>query len=312
MNFVTVTPNPSLDRTLEIDHLVRGAVVRATASRVEAGGKGVNVARALVAHGHRARAVLPIGGAEGDHMTRLIAELGMETLPVPITSAIRSNVSVIEPDGTVTKLNAPGPELSTSEIDALRKAVVAALDDADWVVASGSLPPGMPDDFYARLVADVQAMGTRVAVDTSGSPLEAAIGAAPDVCKPNDEELAAIVGRPLATFGAVVDAAGELRARGARTVLVSLGADGALLVDDESVVHADTPPLVPLSNVGAGDATLSGFLAAGGHGPEALRHAVAWGAAAVRLPGTAMPTPDLIELGAVRLHDVDLQRPLRV
>lgn len=311
MRFLTVTPNPSLDRTMEIEELVRGAVVRATGVRVDAGGKGVNVARALAANGHQVRAALPVGGADGDHLARLTDELGLRTLPVPISSAVRSNVSVVEPDGTVTKLNAPGPRLTEGDVDALRKTVVAEVGEADWVVASGSLPPGMPDDFYAQLVTEVHAAGRKIAVDTSGPPLAVAIGSGPDVCKPNDEELAEIVGRPLSTFGEIVAAAQELRSDGARAVLVSLGADGALLVDDTGAYHAESPPVVPLSNVGAGDSTLSGFLAAGGEGPDALRAAVAWGAAAVQLPGSSMPRPDDIDVDAVTVAAVDDARRLR-
>lgn len=311
MRFLTVTPNPSLDRTMEIEELVRGAVVRATGVRVDAGGKGVNVARALAANGHQVRAALPVGGADGDHLARLTDDLGLRTLPVPISSAVRSNVSVVEPDGTVTKLNAPGPRLTEGDVDALRKTVVAEVGEADWVVASGSLPPGMPDDFYAQLVTEVHAAGRKIAVDTSGPPLAVAIGSGPDVCKPNDEELAEIVGRPLSTFGEIVAAAQELRSDGARAVLVSLGADGALLVDDTGAYHAESPPVVPLSNVGAGDSTLSGFLAAGGEGPDALRAAVAWGAAAVQLPGSSMPRPDDIDVDAVTVAAVDDARRLR-
>lgn len=311
MRFLTVTPNPSLDRTIEIDELVRGAVVRATGVRVEAGGKGVNVARALAANGHEARAALPVGGPDGDYLARLTDELGLRTLPVPISAAVRSNVSVVEPDGTVTKLNAPGPTLTATDVDALRKTVIAEVGDVDWVVASGSLPPGVPEDFYAQLVTAVHDAGRRIAVDTSGDPLAVAIGAGPDVCKPNDEELAEIVGRSLSTFGEIVEAAQQLRSDGARAVLVSLGADGALLVDDTGSYHAESPPVVPLSNVGAGDSTLSGFLAAGGEGPEALRSAVAWGAAAVQLPGSSVPEPDDIHVDAVTVAGVDAQRRLR-
>lgn len=310
MRFLTVTPNPSLDRTMEIEELVRGAVVRATGVRVDPGGKGVNVARALAANGHQVRAALPVGGADGDHLARLIDELGLRTLSVPISAAVRSNVSVVEPDGTVTKLNAPGPELSDADVDTLRKTVVAEVGEADWVVASGSLPPGVPDDFYAQLITDVHGAGRRIAVDTSGPPLAVAIGSGPDVCKPNDEELAEIVGRHLSTFGEIVAAAQQLRSDGARAVLVSLGADGALLVDDTGSYHAESPPVVPISNVGAGDSTLSGFLAAGGEGPDALRTAVAWGAAAVQLPGSSMPEPDDIDVDAVTVVDVDDDRRL--
>lgn len=307
---VTLTPNPSLDRTLELDRLMRGAVLRARETRVEAGGKGVNVARALLANAHAARAVLPVGGAEGDHLVSLLERLGVDIRSVPIAAPIRTNVSLVEPDGTVTKINAPGPRLIDDEPDALRKSTVASLDGATWVAACGSLPPGAPVDLYAALIRDVHDEGVSVAVDTSGAPLAAAISAAPDVIKPNAEELAAVVGRELGSFGDVVTAAGELRDRGVERVLVSLGRDGAVLVDDAGAVHAETPPLIPRSNVGAGDATLAGFLAAGGKGAEALRSAVAWGAAAVGLPGTAMPGPDNVDITAVRIRDIDHQRPL--
>jgi len=307
---VTVTPNPSLDRTLEVDRLDRGRVLRAGESRVEAGGKGVNVARALLANGHSVRAVLPIGGAEGDHLAELLDELGLDVRSVPITAPIRSNVSLVEPNGTVTKINAPGPHLVNDEPDALKKATVAALDGTEWVAACGSLPPGAPLDLYASLVRDVHETGVLIAVDSSGAPLEAAITAGPDVVKPNAHELAALVRREVRTIGDVVAAADELRGKGARAVLVSLGCDGAVLVDDRGAAHAETPPVTPRSNVGAGDATLAGFLSAGGAGTEALQRAVAWGAAATGLPGTAMPGPNDVDITAVRIHDVDLDRTL--
>lgn len=310
MTIVTVTLNPSLDRTLELRSLGRGQVNRATSSQVEPGGKGVNVARALVANGVAARAVLPVGGAEGDHLAALIEALGIDTDLVDIAEPVRTNVSLVEPDGTVTKVNAAGPCLSGSELATIVEVIVAAAGDADWIAACGSLPPGVPDETYADLTGRIRERGGRVAIDTSGAPLVAAVGAGPDLVKPNVLELAALVDRAPTTFGDVVTAAGELRQRGVGAVLVSLGADGAVLVDGSDAVHADTPPLTPRSNVGAGDATLAGFLAAGRHGPEALRRAVAWGAAAVRLPGTAMPRPEDIDLTEVRLQDIDPERPL--
>lgn len=307
---VTLTPNPSLDRTLEIDHLVRGDIVRARETRAEAGGKGVNVARALVANGHAVRAVLPRGGAEGDHLVGLLDELGLEVRAVPIAGPIRTNVALVEPDGTVTKVNAPGPRLLPHEPEALTKSAVAALDGADWVAACGSLPPGTPVDFYASLIGDLHKAGVSVALDASGAAFAAGISARPEVVKPNVEELGAVVRRSLETFGDVLGAAGELRRRGAHTVLVSLGRDGAILVDDHGALHAETPPVTPRSNVGAGDAMLAGFLAAGGVGSGALRHGVAWGTAAVRLPGSAMPTPKNIDVAVVEVGEVDPDRRL--
>src|SRR6266516_6689872 len=130
---VTVTANPSVDRTLEIPSLDRGEVIRATAAQVHPGGKGVNVARALVANGIPARAVLPAGGREGDQLLNLLAGLGVDVVAVRIAEPVRENVTVVEPDGTVTKLNAPGPRLTAGEVEALVAATVRAADgDAGW------------------------------------------------------------------------------------------------------------------------------------------------------------------------------------
>jgi len=308
---VTLTPNPSVDRTIEVDALVRGAVLRARAARVDPGGKGVNVSRALAANGYKTRAVLPSGGAEGAQLAVLLADAGIETVRVAVDAPVRANVSVVEPDGTVTKLNELGPPLRPDEVDALMAATVVAARDATWVALSGSLPPGAPDDFYAALVRLLRDTGAQVAVDTSGPALTAALTAGPHLIKPNAEELAEAVGRPVATIGDAIEAAEELRRRGAAAVVASLGADGAVLVDETGAVHGEARVPDPQSAVGAGDATLAGFLAGGGAGREALAEALAWGAAATSLPGSRMPTPEDLDRAAVRLHDrPDVDRPL--
>jgi 1-phosphofructokinase len=308
---VTLTPNPSVDRTIEVDALHRGAVLRARASRVDPGGKGVNVSRALAANGRKTRAVLPAGGWEGEQLAALLAPADVPVVVVAVTGSVRANVSVVEPDGTVTKLNEPGPRLSAAEIEAVTNAAVAAAADAEWLAVSGSLPPGAPVDFYAPLVERLRAAGTRVAVDSSGAPLLAALPARPDLVKPNREELAEATGRPVATLGDVVAAAEQLRAQGATAVLASLGADGAVLVEAAGATWGHAPVERPRSAVGAGDAMLAGFLAGGGGGPEALAEALAWGAAAASLPGSRMPTPADLDRAAVSLADhIDPDRPL--
>jgi 1-phosphofructokinase len=308
---VTVTPNPSLDRTLEVEALTRGEVLRAGTTHVDAGGKGVNVSRALVANGHSSRAVVPLGGFEGKQLASLLDDLGIEVVVVTIAEPIRLNVTIVEPDGSVTKLNAPGPTVSDTEVRALLDGTVRAAQGAVWVAACGSLPPGAPEDLYARLVTAIRNVRVRVAVDTSGAALEAVLASGPDLVKPNNDELAAVSGTPMETLGDVIAGAEKLRSHGVRAVLVSLGPDGAVLVDEVGAVHVETPALVPRSTVGAGDALLAGFLSAGGQGPEALAEGVAWGAAACRLPGTAMPGPDDLDRSGVEVHSVDPARSLR-
>jgi 1-phosphofructokinase family hexose kinase len=307
---VTLTPNPSVDRTVQIPRLLRGEVLRATGGRVDPGGKGVNVARALLANGREALAVLPTGGREGDQLADLLAKEGVRAVGVPIRGTVRANITVAEPDGTVTKLNEPGPALPPDEVARLLSETVDAAVRAggSWVVGCGSLSPGTPDDLYARLARLARDRGLQVAIDTSGTPLAAVIDERPDLVKPNAEELAELSGGPLSTLGDVADAAGGLLARGVGAVLVSLGPHGALLVTPRGAALAQPPPVRVASTVGAGDATLAGFLAARTRGQpsddaSALAEAVAWGTAAVALPGTRMPTPeDLAPLRArVRL-----------
>ncbi|WP_128375215.1 1-phosphofructokinase [Streptomyces cavernae] len=288
---LTVTPNPSLDRTYEVPSLDRGELIRATGERMDPGGKGVNVSRAVAAAGQRTLAVLPLGGAPGALVADLLDAQGIEVAPVPIAGATRSNIAVAEPDGTLTKINAPGPELSPTEAELLLETVRGQSGAASWIACCGSLPRGLDPSWYAKLVARAHSAGARIALDTSGPALLAALRERPDVVKPNAEELAEAVGRPLATVGDAVKAAEELRALGADAVLASLGADGQLLVNGSGAWYGSARVDAVRSNVGAGDSSLAGFLIADGHGPQALASAVAHGAAAVRLPGSVMPTP---------------------
>lgn len=294
---VTLTPNPSIDRTVGFRELRRGSVNRASSSRVDAGGKGVNVSRALTAQGAGTIAVLPEGGPEGSLMATLLDDAGVTRRGVPISESVRLNVTAVEPDGTTTKLNEPGPHLDEGQVRALLAAVATSVEGAPggaWVVGCGSLPPGAPVDLYARLARSARDAGALVAVDTSGAPLRPAVEAGPDLVKPNRLELEELVGADLRTLGAVIDAARDLVTGGVGTVVVSLGRDGAVVVDAESATHAVATIGTPRSTVGAGDCLLAGLLhdlSAGRTAAEALRTGVLWGAAAVTLPGSRVPGP---------------------
>ena len=304
---VTLTPNPSLDLTYELSGLSRGSVQRAEAFSVEAGGKGINVSRGLVANGVASKAVVPVGGPSGEQFVSLLGGMEADVVRVAVEGSVRTNTSLAERGGVLTKINAAGPRLSEGEIEDLLSTTAVTARGASWLAACGSLPPGVPVDLYARVVEAGHEAGCRVAVDASGAPLAEALAARPDLIKPNAEELAELVGRPLATFSDVLEAAEEVRERGAATVLVSLGADGAVLLWEGGVLHAGTPPFAPRSTVGAGDSTLAGYLSVDGEGEgasaQALVEAVAWGAAAARLPGSRGPTPADLDRGAVRLTE---------
>ncbi|RSS78198.1 1-phosphofructokinase [Streptomyces sp. WAC06614] len=308
---LTVTPNPSLDRTYEVAALVRGEVLRAAHDRVDPGGKGVNVSRAVAAAGGATTAVLPLGGAAGVLLGELLTAEGVDVTAVTVAGPTRSNVAIVESDGTLTKINGAGPALGPEESELLLATVASGARSASWVAGCGSLPPGLPADWYADLIARARSAGARVAVDTSGPALPAALGARPDLVKPNLAELAETTGRPLVTLGDAVAAAHALRAAGAGAVLASLGAAGQLLADATGTYYGTARAEAVRSDVGAGDAALAGFLTAGGAGPTALAAALAHGAAAVRLPGSAMPTPDDLHPDRVHLtQDLPLDLPL--
>jgi 1-phosphofructokinase len=309
---ITVTPNPSVDWTLEIPSLARGLVHRAAGQHHEPSGKGVNVTRALASNNVPSIAVLPIGGAEGAELAALLTQEHVDFFAVPISGSIRVNVSLTEPDGTATKINVSGPHVSPTEVDQLIAAVVAAVDGATWVVGSGSLPQGVDVNFYARLGERVRGTGARFALDSSGPAFAAGLAARPHLIKPNVDELSEAVRRPIATLGEAVTAGQELVRRGAMSVVVSLGPDGALLVDGTQVVHAEAHVPAPRSTVGAGDALLAGCLAGGGQGIAALREAVAWGSAAVQVEGSHVPHITQAHRDAVQVHiTVDANRPLQ-
>jgi len=307
---LTLTPNPSVDRTVFLDTLTLGSVNRSTRSWNEPSGKGINVALALLSHGKTVRAVLPVGGSVGAQLRQMLSRAELDTARIPIAGEIRTNISLAQPDGTVTKINETGPRLDQTEVDALIDAVAQHLDGADWLVCGGSLPAGVPDDFYATLVELAHHKGVPVVVDSSGAPLAASLPARPDLIKPNVHELAELVQAPLATLGDVIDAAQQIRRHGVGVVLASLGSDGALLIDDTGALYGQAPVDKVVSTVGAGDALLAGYLSAGGSPRhQSLASALQWGAAAVQHEGTLF-TPADAPVDVIIDDSVDPTRPL--
>jgi 1-phosphofructokinase len=287
----TVTPNPSLDRTLHIARLRRGALHRATATRLEPSGKGVNVAVALHAAGVAATAVLPCGGDSGRTLASMLAARGVPHRTVDAPGPVRTNVSVIEDDGTTSKFNEPGPTVTDDDV---RRLVAATLDVSaagQWVAWCGSLPGGFSPDALRNAVAACRAAGRRVAVDTSGPALRNVLQgpAVPHLVKPNLQELAELVGHALPTLGAAVDAATALIDGGVEAVAVSLGGQGAVVVERSGARFGRAAETDVVNTAGAGDAFLAGYLAAADDPTDArLANALRFGAAAVRAAGTLL------------------------
>jgi 1-phosphofructokinase len=304
---VTLTANPSLDRTLVLADVLRpGEVHRAVGCTDEPGGKGVNVARAVGVAAQPVVAILP--ARHEDPLLHELRGLGLAHHAVHVDAMVRVNLTVTDPAGTTTKLNLPGSTLTGAQRRQLATVLLKEAAGARWAVLSGSLPPGVPHEWYAELTVALHEQGCRVSVDTSGAPLRAVLAGAsgPDLLKPNAEELADTLQVPTSAVDhdhrATAGHARRLVEAGTGAVLVTLGARGAVLVTEEGAWHATPPPVAPRSTVGAGDAALAGYLLAdldGAAPPERLRRAVAYGSAAAGLPGSAMPDPTQVRPDAV-------------
>jgi len=311
---VTLTANPSFDRTVALPGpLERGAVVRVEAMTSQAGGKGVNISRAAVGAGLATVAVLP--ALPDDAFVRELEAAGIDCRPSRPAGDIRVNLTLTEPDGTTTKLNGPGAAVGPEHLDALAETLVGSAAGSSWTVLAGSLPPGAPASYYADLVPRLREV-SRVAVDTSEAPLAALVDllphAAPDLLKPNAEELASVTGTDAEQLetdpAAAAKAARTLVDRGVRAVLATLGARGAVLVDATGAWSAPPPPTTVVSTVGAGDCTMFGYLLAEQRGlpaPDRLALAVAYGSAAAGLPGTTIPRPSDLHPERVEITRLD-------
>ena len=319
---VTFTANPSIDRTIVLGQaLERGEVQRAAGVIEQAAGKGVNVARVLFNAGIDVAVVAAAVDAAYRSLTER-AEVPLSVIGVPLSAGqhVRVNTALTEPDGTTTKINEAGPELTPQQVALGAEALTDVARGARWVALSGSLPPGAPDDWYATLTRAVRRGGAKVAIDTSGAALDAVLAALPeasfDLIKPNSEELAQLTGGDAAAFEAdaaagdltaIVAAARTLRDRGIANVMVTLGGSGAVLVDADGAWYGTAPRIDVASTVGAGDSSVAGFILAEVNdepAPARLATAISYGSAAASLPGTTLPTPHDLPAGPVTVTPI--------
>lgn len=310
---LTLTPNPSIDATMQLDaQLRRGHVHRPGSITQVAGGKGVNVSHAMLLAEKHTLAVFPADS--NDPFVALARQTGIPFHAIPVKEGVRINATIAEPDGTTTKINGPGATLDERTRTVVEQTVTQLAASSSWLVMAGSLPPGVPISWYTDLIATVRATHPElpIAVDTSDAAIRA-LGqglerAAPTLIKPNSLELGQLVdcdGETLEEAAAAGDLAQIVAAarlvidRGINEVLVTLGAAGAALVTREQAWFATPPPIEVRSTVGAGDSSLAGYLIARaeGSGPaDCLARAVAYGTAATGLPGTTIPSPAQLNL----------------
>ena len=298
---LTLTPNPALDLATNTERVAPTHKLRCGPVRRFAGGGGINVARVLHRLGADVQAWALAGGAAGAQVQQLLADEGVATALQPIAGDTRENFSVVETGtGEEFRFVLPGPTLQAAEWQACLAALTALQAPPRWLIASGSLPPGVPDDLYAQLAQALTARGVRVVVDTSGPALAAALQAGVALVKPSLRELREVMQQPLAQAPDWCRAAQSLVNTGAASIVaLSVGEQGAVLATREGVWQA--PALnVPATTgtTGAGDCFLAALVWALDRGDapaEALRWGVAAGAAALLHPGTTLAQADDVQ-----------------
>ncbi|BDB41856.1 MULTISPECIES: 1-phosphofructokinase family hexose kinase [Mycobacterium] len=288
---VTLTMNPAIDVTTAVGVVRPTEKLRCSSTRYDPGGGGVNVARIARVLGGSVFAVFPAGGSTGGLLTSLLSEEEVPFAEIPITAAIRESFTVNESStGRQYRFVLPGPQLSDREQARCLQELRMAARSAQFVVASGSLPPGVPDDFYDRVAELCHGVGASLILDTSGAALEC-VSSGVFLLKVSVRELRECVGRELLTETDQLEAAQELIALGrAQAVVVSLGSHGALLATAREGLRFAAVPMAAGSGVGAGDAMVAGITVGLSRGcalPEAVRLGIAAGAAMLLTPGTA-------------------------
>jgi len=297
---LTVTPSPALDLSTSTERIVPFSKLRCAPARRDPGGGGINVARVVHRLGGDVLAVFPAGGASGGLLSRLLAGEGVPTLEIAAREETRQDITVFErTTGMQFRFVLPGAALDEPEWHRCLDAIRRPSPMPGMIVASGSLPPGVPDDFYGQVVRLARSTDARTVVDASGPALKAALEEGPFLIKPNLREFQELVGEPLTDEAGWIRAGRSLIERGkAELIALTLGHRGALLIARDAAWHAEGPPIKTASVVGAGD-SFTGAMAwslCAGHGLErALRYGVAAGSAAVLNAGTELCRPADIE-----------------
>ncbi len=295
----SVTLNPALDKEYKVPQIVLDDIMRMTSTRIDFGGKGFNVSRLLKSMGVENTALGFVGGHTGSVIAAGLESLGIEVKLSFIQGETRTNISIVDQaENHYVKLNESGPNVSEVEVNAFLEKMDSLLIAGDFWVLAGSLPKGIPDDVYAVMIRKINQAGAYAVLDTSGRPLELGVKEKPYLIKPNVIELSELVGVDIQDISVLPALTAELHTQGIPNVLVSLGEKGAFLSDSQRCWSGETPTIKAQNPIGAGDAMVAGMvwrLSRGDAPQDALPWAMACGTAAASLPGTGMPSPELVK-----------------
>lgn len=288
---VTVTLNPAMDQTLVVPKFVAGDTLRVKASRIDPGGKGINVSRVIRELGGESIAMGFAPGGLGSHVLQTLEKDGIICDFIRTSGEMRTNITLLDESKHLnTILSEPGPETEIEAVVALKQRLRRILREGDWLVIAGSIPPPLSPSIYADLIHDAVEMGVHTMLDADGEALAQGASARPEILKGNRRELERLIGSPLSDEGSTLEAARKLRDGGIPQVLVTRGKQGAIGVG-EIEIRGIAPKVRAISAVGSGDAFLAGVvltLSRGGSLEEAMRLGIACGTAAVLTPGTEL------------------------
>ncbi|MDR1929083.1 MAG: 1-phosphofructokinase [Treponema sp.] len=264
MKIVTITPNPAIDLTVKLEKLIPGEVHRAEFSTAHAGGKGINVSSRLAAYGMTSAASGFLGHDNAGFFERHFQENNIADAFLRIPGESRTNIKIVDALGT-TDINLKGMTVKADDVEnLLAKTESLFAEGGGLAVLSGSLPPGCPPDFYRRLTKKLKASGAAVLLDADGAALKNALSGEtlPDCIKPNVKEFSEWAGESLATLAGILKTARKLLERGLRLIVVSMGGEGAVFVNQHEAIHVEGTVVRLASTVGAGDAMMAGIAAA--------------------------------------------------
>jgi 6-phosphofructokinase 2 len=290
---ITVTLNPAIDKSASVAHVVAERKLYCTQPRFEPGGGGVNVSRAISKLGGKSLLLYPAGGLTGKRIQELLDEDGIDHRPFPINGMTRESLVILEEStGRQYRFGMPGPKLRKKEWEKFLQELSGIEPPPDYVVASGSIPPGVPADFYARVARIGKEKGTKTIVDVSGNALKEALEEGVYLIKPNVREFRELVGKNIKEESQIKAEAQKMVKNGRCELLViSLGAAGALAVSKAFTELIRPPTVSIISKVGAGDSMVAGItlsLARGKPLKESVLFGVAAGTAAVMTPGSEL------------------------
>jgi 1-phosphofructokinase family hexose kinase len=290
---VTVTLNPAIDRTISVDRLAFEDRAYIKSSGESAGGRGINATGVIHSFGGDAVAVLTSGGDSGKRLEELLRCREIRAAVAPIEDETRTNLTITDRHGLTVNLNETGPRLTKAEVTRVEKTVRDTLAGAQWVMLCGSLPPGVPSSFYAKVIAMSRQRKVKTLLHAGGDALLEGIEARPTVVTPNQQEAERLLGRTLLTRTQYVEAAEQIRHMGPESVVLSLGSRGALGAFADGLYEALPPRVDAVCPIGAGDALTAAYvwsMCRKANTAEALRWGVAAGTASARLPGMNFAT----------------------